>query len=58
MGISESASFQSVKKSSVKVIWSREEDMQHDVYRPSTLNRITAGIDKEGTPLAFAHKVA
>jgi isoquinoline 1-oxidoreductase beta subunit len=41
----------------VKVIWSREEDMQHDVYRPATLNRITAGLDKEGTPLAFAHKV-
>ena len=27
----------------VKVIWSREEDMQHDAYRPATLNRITAG---------------
>ena len=41
----------------VKVVWSREEDMQHDVYRPATLNRITAGIDKSGKPLAIAHKV-
>jgi isoquinoline 1-oxidoreductase beta subunit len=41
----------------VKVVWSREEDMQHDVYRPATLNRVTAGLDKEGAPLAFAHKV-
>jgi len=41
----------------VKVIWSREEDMQHDVYRPATLNRITAGLDKSGKPLAVAHKV-
>ncbi|HJZ83203.1 MAG TPA: molybdopterin cofactor-binding domain-containing protein, partial [Pyrinomonadaceae bacterium] len=32
----------------VKVIWSREEDMQHDVYRPATLHRITAGLDKSG----------
>ena len=41
----------------VKVIWSREEDMQHDVYRPATLNRITAGLDKSGRPSAIAHKV-
>jgi isoquinoline 1-oxidoreductase beta subunit len=41
----------------VKVVWSREEDMQHDVYRPATLNRITAGLDKSGKPLAIAHKV-
>jgi isoquinoline 1-oxidoreductase subunit beta len=41
----------------VKVIWSREEDMQHDVYRPATINRVTAAVDKTGTPLAIAHKV-
>ena len=41
----------------VKVVWSREEDMQHDVYRPATLNRITAGLDKFGKPAAIAHKV-
>jgi isoquinoline 1-oxidoreductase beta subunit len=41
----------------VKVVWSREEDMQHDVYRPATLNRISAGLDKTGRPLAFAHQV-
>jgi isoquinoline 1-oxidoreductase beta subunit len=40
----------------VKVIWSREEDMQHDVYRPATLNRITAALDKNGHPMAIAHK--
>jgi isoquinoline 1-oxidoreductase beta subunit len=41
----------------VKVVWSREEDMQHDVYRPATLNRITAALDKSGKPVAVAHKV-
>ena len=41
----------------VKVVWSREEDMQHDVYRPATLNRITAGLDKNGRPVALAHKI-
>src|SRR4030095_488869 len=41
----------------VKVVWSREEDMQHDVYRPATFNRITAGLDKAGKPVAITHKV-
>ncbi|MGH9873677.1 MAG: molybdopterin cofactor-binding domain-containing protein, partial [Pyrinomonadaceae bacterium] len=41
----------------VKVVWSREEDMQHDVYRPATLHRITAGLDKAGKPGALAHKL-
>jgi isoquinoline 1-oxidoreductase beta subunit len=41
----------------VKVVWSREEDMQHDVYRPATLQRVTAGLDQTGRPTAIAHKV-
>src|SRR5262249_61567927 len=41
----------------VQVVWSREEDMGHDVYRPATLNRITAGLDERGIPRAFAPKV-
>src|SRR5262245_42359093 len=41
----------------VKVVWSREEDMLHDVYRPATLQRITAGLDRAGKPSAIAHKV-
>jgi len=41
----------------VKVVWSREEDMQHDVYRPATLNQISAGLDETGQPAAIAHKV-
>src|SRR5260370_6983047 len=28
----------------VKVIWSREEDMQHDFYRPAVHHRITPGV--------------
>ncbi len=41
----------------VKVIWTREEDMQHDVYRPATLHRIAAGLDAHGKPTAIAHKL-
>ena len=40
-----------------KVIWSREEDMQHDIYRPATLHRITAGIDEYGKLRAITHRL-
>ena len=41
----------------VKVIWTREEDMQHDIYRPATLHRITAGINEYGKLRAIAHRL-
>jgi isoquinoline 1-oxidoreductase beta subunit len=41
----------------VKVIWSREEDIQQDIYRPAVAHRITAGIDEFGRLQAIAHKL-
>lgn len=41
----------------VKVIWSREEDFQHDFYRPMNLSRIEAGIDSQGKISAWQHTV-
>ena len=41
----------------VKVIWSREEDIQHDVYRPYYFDRMTAGLDANGTPVAWHHRI-
>jgi len=32
----------------VKLLWSREEDMQHDFYRPMTLMRFKGALDREG----------
>jgi len=32
----------------VKLLWSREEDMQHDYYRPMTMMRFKAALDVEG----------
>jgi isoquinoline 1-oxidoreductase beta subunit len=37
----------------VKLLWSREEDMQHDYYRPMTLMRFKAGIDAAGNVTAL-----
>jgi isoquinoline 1-oxidoreductase subunit beta len=41
----------------VKVIWSREEDIQHDVYRPYYYDMLAAGLDEKGDPVAFSHRV-
>src|SRR5438094_1765556 len=41
----------------VKVIWSREDDVQHGVYRPATYNKFAAGLDASGTPLAWTHRI-
>jgi isoquinoline 1-oxidoreductase subunit beta len=35
----------------VKLIWSREEDMQHDFYRPAVLARMSGMLDAEGRPI-------
>src|ERR1700730_4947349 len=37
----------------VKVLWSREEDMRHDFYRPAAMARMTAGLDATGEPMAW-----
>ena len=42
----------------VKVVWSREEDIQHDMYRPYYYHRISAGLDADGRPVAWTHRVA
>jgi isoquinoline 1-oxidoreductase beta subunit len=42
----------------VKVVWSREEDIQHDMYRPFFFDRMSAGLDPNGTPVAWNHRFA
>ncbi|MBB5578010.1 MULTISPECIES: xanthine dehydrogenase family protein molybdopterin-binding subunit [Rhizobium] len=42
----------------VKVIWSREEDIQHGYYRPYYYDRISGGIDQDGRPIAWSHRVS
>ena len=39
----------------VKLIWSREEDIAQDRYRPAVLSRFRAGLDGDGRPLAWAN---
>jgi CO/xanthine dehydrogenase Mo-binding subunit len=41
----------------VKVVWTREEDIQHDVYRPYYYDRISAQLDARGKPVAWNHRL-
>jgi isoquinoline 1-oxidoreductase beta subunit len=42
----------------VKVVWTREEDIQHDMYRPCFFDRMSAGLDDKGMPVAWNHRFA
>ncbi|ESZ12995.1 aldehyde dehydrogenase [Mesorhizobium sp. L48C026A00] len=42
----------------VKVVWTREEDIQHDMYRPMFAHRMSAGLDGNGMPVAWNNHYA
>jgi isoquinoline 1-oxidoreductase beta subunit len=42
----------------VKVVWTREEDMRHDFYRPMAMARMRAGIGAAGEPIAWHVRVS
>lgn len=41
----------------VKLIWTREEDMKNDFYRPPSLNQLKGTINKDGKPVNLFHHV-
>jgi len=42
----------------IKLTWTREDDMQHDIYRPASLTHFAAGLDGDGWPVAWTARVA
>jgi len=44
-------------KAPVQVLWTREDDMQHDFYRQYSLQRMSAMLDDQGNIIAWARRV-
>src|SRR5258706_4084388 len=42
----------------VKVVWTREEDIQHDMYRPYWFDRISAGFGRQSPPTGLDQRLA
>ncbi len=45
-------------KEPVRVLWTREEDIRHDRYRPYYVDRLSAALDAHGMPIAWHHTIA
>ncbi|HEV2055988.1 MAG TPA: xanthine dehydrogenase family protein molybdopterin-binding subunit [Methylomirabilota bacterium] len=41
----------------VKVMWTREDDIQHGFYRPATYNVFRAALDPKGMPVAWWNRI-
>ncbi len=42
----------------IKLVWSREEDMTHDLYRPHYVDRLNAALDDDGVVQGWEHRIA
>jgi len=51
--VTEAVEISKAVKAPVKVVWSREDDMQHDFYRPISYARMTGAVDASGKATVF-----
>src|SRR5262249_33739694 len=45
-------------KKPVKVVWTREDDMRHSMYRPMALAKIRGAVDARGNIVSWSHRIA
>ncbi len=53
----QAVAFAKLTKGPVKFIWTREEDIQHDMFRPYYVDRLAARLDDKGHLAAWFHRV-
>ncbi|HEX8763826.1 MAG TPA: xanthine dehydrogenase family protein molybdopterin-binding subunit [Candidatus Acidoferrum sp.] len=54
----EAALISRAAKAPVKVIWTREDDIRHDFYRPAAYHALQAGLDAKGDLISWKHRAA
>jgi isoquinoline 1-oxidoreductase subunit beta len=54
----EAALISRAAKAPVKVIWTREDDIRHDFYRPAAHHKLQAGLDAKGDLISWKHRAA
>lgn len=53
----QAVAFAKQAKGPVKFVWTREEDIQHDMYRPYYYDRLAAALGDDGMPTAWTHRI-
>ncbi len=54
----EVAQIAKVLQKPVQLVWTREDDMTHDFYRPASCHHMRGAVDANGHPSAWAHTIA
>jgi isoquinoline 1-oxidoreductase beta subunit len=55
--VSEVAQIAKLTKQPVQLVWTREEDVQHDFYHPLTQHDLRGRLDETGMPTAWHHTI-
>jgi isoquinoline 1-oxidoreductase beta subunit len=56
--IVEAVQISSIIGAPVKVVWTREDDLEHDFYRPASYQLLSASLTAQGLPAAWTHIAA
>jgi isoquinoline 1-oxidoreductase beta subunit len=54
----EAAQVSKAVQAPVQVVWTRDDDIQHDFYRPMSMHRLVGALDESGKPLAWHHRMS